>query len=216
MTERSGTRIKICGITRPEDAEAVARVGAHALGLNFVASSPRAVGIELAAEIAAQVAGRLQRVALFADPGAADVEQVLRSVDVDLLQFHGAESGSLCRSFGLPYMKVVSVGRDPIDLPLLAEEYPDACLLLLDTYMAGQAGGTGQPFDWSLWPQTSRWPLVLAGGLTPDNVEQAIRLTHPFGVDVAGGVEGPVKGLKDPERLARFAAAVRAADRQRG
>ncbi|MCB1684178.1 MAG: phosphoribosylanthranilate isomerase [Pseudomonadales bacterium] len=214
MTECSGTRIKVCGITRPEDAEAVARVGAHALGLNFVVSSPRAVGIATAAEIAGQVEGRLQRIALFADSGIAEVEQVLRSVDIDLLQFHGAEPGALCRSFGLPYMKVVSVGRNPIDLSLLAEEYPDACLLLLDTYIPGQAGGTGRPFDWSLWPQRSPWPLVLAGGLTPDNVEAAIRLTHPFGVDVAGGVEGPVKGVKDPDRLARFVAAVHAADRR--
>jgi phosphoribosylanthranilate isomerase len=197
------TRIKICGITREQDADAVVRAGADALGLNFVRSSPRYVEVEVAAAIARQVRGRIARVGLFVDAGAAEVRQILAQVELDLLQFHGDEPGAFCRQFGLPYLKAIRV-REALALAVLEAEYADACCLLLDAHVIGQAGGTGQRFDWSLWPADSRLPLVLAGGLTPDNVAAAVERLHPWGVDVSGGVEGTRKGEKDPDRIRHF------------
>ena len=211
MTEATLTRIKICGITRLEDAEGAAAAGVDALGLNFVASSPRAVSIETARIISRQIGSRVLRVALFADPQPAAVEAVLSEVDIDVLQFHGSEPASLCGAFGLPYMKAVRVSG-PLDITAIEAAFPDACALLLDTFVAGQAGGTGRVFDWSLWPAHARLPLVLAGGLTADNVVAAITRTRPFAVDLSGGVEGNVKGQKDAGRIGRFVAAVREAD----
>lgn len=202
------SRIKICGITRDADAEAVVAAGADALGLNFVAASPRCVTIERAAAIAGRSAGAIVRVGLFVDPAPEDVQRVLDAVDLDLLQFHGSEPGSLCRRFGLPYMKALRV-REALDMSAIEAQYADACCLLLDAYVAGQAGGTGRCFDWDLWPATASLPLVLAGGLTPENVGPAVRRLKPWGVDVAGGVEGARKGEKDAARIARFVAEVR-------
>jgi phosphoribosylanthranilate isomerase len=205
------TLIKICGITSTVDAAVVVDAGADALGLVFTSHSARQVDLDTGSRISRAVAGRITRVGLFVDPQPAEVEAVLRRVDVDLLQFHGEEPQALCGSFGLPYLKAYRVaGRFSID-PLV-ERYPDACALLLDTYVAGQAGGTGQPFDWALWPGRSRLPLMLAGGLTPENIAGAVLETRPWAVDVSGGVEGERKGLKDAARIERFIAEVRRAD----
>lgn len=212
MNASARTRIKICGITRLEDASAVVSAGADALGLVFAAASPRRVDVATAARIAGAVSGRLTRVGLFVDPEPEEVAAVLERVELDLLQFHGAETDAFCAAFGVPYMKAHRV-RSPVDARALARDYPTACCHLLDAYVPGRAGGTGRTFDWQNWPDTIGLRLVLAGGLTPENVDAAMARTRPFAVDVSGGVEGPRKGIKDPSRIARFVAAVRQADR---
>jgi phosphoribosylanthranilate isomerase len=213
MEAHSRTLIKICGITTAADAALLVAAGADALGLNFSDQSARQVDPAVAAEIATETRDRLVRVGLFVDPTVEFVDQVLAKVDLDVLQFHGDESAELCGIFGLPYMKVLRVSG-PLDMEALEASYADACCLLLDAYVAGQPGGTGQRFDWSAWPRDARMPLVLAGGLTPANVESAIFQLHPYAVDVCGGVEGPLKGVKDPTAIDEFVAAVRRADRQ--
>lgn len=204
------TRVKICGITRDADADAVVDAGADALGLNFAPQSPRRVDVTSARRIAERVAGSIARVGLFVDAEADAVRRVLDAVPLDLLQFHGAESGAFCRSFDVPYVKVLRV-RAQLDMAELEETYGDACCLLLDAYVPGRPGGTGERFDWSLWPRRSGLPLVLAGGLTPDNVAEAIATLEPWGVDVSGGVEGARKGEKDPVRIREFVAEVKRA-----
>jgi phosphoribosylanthranilate isomerase len=197
------TKIKICGITRLEDAEVVARAGADALGLNFFEQSPRYVRPEAAAAISTRVRGSLQRVGLFVNASAADVDAVLQRVELDVLQFQGEETGSYCEAFGIPFMKAIRV-RGALDVAALESEYRQACCLLLDAYVPGQPGGTGTRFDLSMWPRSTSMQLVLAGGLAPDNVADAIRRVAPYAVDVSGGVEGPVKGEKDHERIVQF------------
>ena len=204
------TGIKVCGITRSADAEVVVAAGVDALGLVFTEHSPRQIAADAAAEIAQQVAGRVTRVGLFVDASAAEVEATLRMVELDLLQFHGAETAQFCGSFGLPYMKALRV-RERVEIAEVEAAYADACCLLLDAYVPGQPGGTGQTFDWSLWPQHSAKSLVLAGGLQPDNVAGAIRRTRPYAVDVSGGVEGAVKGEKDADKIFRFVKEVKSA-----
>ena len=204
------TGVKVCGITRSADAEVVVAAGADALGLVFTEHSPRQIAADAAAEIAQQVAGRVTRVGLFVDASAAEVEATLRMVELDLLQFHGAETAQFCGSFGLPYMKALRV-RERVEIAEVEAAYADACCLLLDAYVPGQPGGTGQTFDWSLWPQHSAKSLVLAGGLHPDNVAGAIRRTRPYAVDVSGGVEGAVKGEKDADKIFRFVKEVKSA-----
>ncbi|MEE8079519.1 MAG: phosphoribosylanthranilate isomerase [Pseudomonadales bacterium] len=204
------TRIKVCGITRSADAEVVVAAGVDALGLVFTEHSPRQIAADAAAEIAQQVAGRVTRVGLFVDASAAEVEATLRMVELDLLQFHGAETAQFCGSFGLPYMKALRV-RERVEIAELETAYADACCLLLDAYVPGQPGGTGQTFDWCLWPQHPAKSLVLAGGLHPDNVAAAIRQTRPYAVDVSGGVEGAVKGEKDAAKIFRFVKEVKSA-----
>lgn len=191
----------------------VARAGADALGLNFAAVSPRRVAVADAAEIAAAMAGRLLRVGIFVDPEPEDVHRVLDAVALDVLQFHGRETEAFCAGFGRPYLKAHRIAAR-VDAEALRRDFPGACAHLLDAFVPGQAGGTGQRFDWGYWPRDSGLKLLLAGGLTPDNVADAIRATRPFAVDVSGGVEAGRKGHKDPERIERFVAAVRAADRE--
>ncbi len=198
---------KICGITRLEDAEGVVEARADAMGLVFAEQSPRFVSLSTAAGLADAVAGKLIRVGLFVDARATDVEHTLSVVDLDLLQFHGDESAEYCRSFRLPYVKVVRVSG-AVNIESLEAEYHDACCLLLDAFVTGQPGGTGQSFDWSLWPDNATKPLVLAGGLTPENVAEAIARTQPYGVDVSGGVETTRKGEKDPEKVMKFVSEV--------
>jgi phosphoribosylanthranilate isomerase len=204
------TRIKICGITRQDDADAVVNAGATALGLVFADASPRRIELDSAGAIAARVRGAVTRVGLFADPAPEQVARVLDAVELDVLQFHGNETGDFCRGFGVPFMKALRV-REPLALEAVEAEYRDACCLLLDSYVAGVAGGTGKCFDWRLWPDRASLPLVLAGGLTPDNVAAAVAQLRPWGVDVSGGVEGPRRGEKDPERIRRFVAEVQRA-----
>jgi phosphoribosylanthranilate isomerase len=204
------TRVKICGITRQQDADVVVAAGADAIGLNFARQSPRHVGIEQARRIAEQVRGAVTRVGLFVDPTPDEVAAVLDAVELDSLQFHGSESGAFGASFGKPFMKAIRV-REALDMAALTAEYAHACCLLLDAYVEGTAGGTGREFDWSLWPRNSQLPLVLAGGLTPETVAAAVLRLRPWGVDVSGGVEGARKGEKDAGKVRRFIAEVQGA-----
>lgn len=199
------TRIKICGVTRPGDAELAARLGADAVGVIFYPDSPRAVDIARAREIAAALPAFVTLTALFLNPAPALVEAVLERLPVGLLQFHGGETAAFCRRFGRAYMKAVSMRAPLKEL----DAYGDAAALVLDSHAPGAAGGTGATFDWSRLPDTSR-PVVLAGGLGPDNVAAAIRQVRPWGVDVASGVES-APGIKDPDKLERFIAEVRRA-----
>ena len=204
------TRVKICGITRAEDAHAAAQAGADAIGLVFYRSSPRHVELNQARAVIDSLPPFVTTVALFVDPSVDEVERVLHALPVDLLQFHGGESPDFCRSFARPYLKAVRV-RQGVDLVKYAASYRDARGLLLDAYVEGQAGGTGESFDWGLIPQGLPLPVVLSGGLHPGNVAEGIRRVHPWAVDVSSGVEAN-KGIKDAAKIAAFMQGVRNAD----
>lgn len=216
------TGIKICGIDTLELAELAVAQGVDAIGLVFAPGSARLLEQRLATEIALAVAGRTQRVGMFVDPKAAEVEQVLAAVPLDVLQFHGTESADFCRQFDLPFFKALPAGQRPA--VAMAAEYPDAAGWLLDTATGGAFGGTGEAFDWSAWPDAAqrqetgagpgagRW--ILAGGLDVENVGAAIAALRPDMVDVSSGVEGAVKGCKDAAKIEAFVAAVHAADAQ--
>lgn len=203
MTERPGRiRVKICGVTRPEDGAHAARCGADAIGLVFYPPSPRAVDLERARAVVAALPPFVTVVALFVDPAPAAVREVLAALPVGLLQFHGEEPPEACQVYGRPYLKAVPM-REGVDLEAEARRYAGAAGLLLDSYRAGLKGGTGVTFDWSRVPAGLGKPVVLAGGLTPENVAEAVRRVRPYAVDVSGGVEA-ARGVKDPERVAAF------------
>ncbi|WP_439888979.1 phosphoribosylanthranilate isomerase [Pseudomonas sp. MBLB4123] len=202
-------RSKICGITRVEDALIAVEAGADAIGLVFYAKSPRAVSVPQARAIIAALPPFVTTVGLFVDASADELNAVLRAVPLDLLQFHGDETAASCEAVGRPYMKALRV-RPGDDVAARIEPYASAAGILLDTYVAGVPGGTGETFDWSLVPRGLTKPVVLAGGLTPENVAAAIAQVGPYGVDVSGGVEAS-KGIKDAEKIRAFVSAVRAA-----
>ncbi len=204
------TRIKICGFTRPDDARQAAALGVDAIGLVFYAPSPRAVDIAAAQAIVAALPPFVSSVGLFVDASADRVREVLAQVPLDLLQFHGDESPDHCAQFGRPWLKAIRM-REGIDLPREAERYRGAAGLLLDAYRPGTPGGTGESFAWSRVPSGLDLPIVLAGGLTPDNVGEAIAAVRPWAVDLSGGVES-AKGIKDAAKMAELVAAVRQAD----
>jgi len=196
------TRVKICGITRPEDAVAAVRHGADAIGLVFYGPSPRNVSIEMAAEIVSALPPFVSKVGLFVNASASEIETVLRRVSLDCLQFHGDESATDCAQINLPYYKAIRV-KDDTNLLQYASYYEQAKALLLDTYSEASVGGTGQVFDWKLIPEDLGKPLILAGGLTAQNVAAAICQVRPYAVDVSGGVEAS-KGIKDEIKIASF------------
>ena len=198
------TRTKICGITRSEDGSNAARAGADAIGLVFYPKSPRNVGLQQAQAIARALPPFVSTVALFVNPSEAEVAAVLQTVRPDVLQFHGEEPPAFCRSFGVPYLKAFRV-RPGGDLLQSAAPYDDAQGWLLDAWSAAAHGGTGERFDWDLIPPDLPCPLILAGGLTPDNVAEAVRRVRPWAVDVSSGVEaGGVQGIKDAAKVAAF------------
>ncbi len=203
------TRIKICGITRPEDARAAVELGADALGLVFYAPSPRCVTVEQAWDIARIVPPFVTLVGLFVNETKLTVRRVMEAVPIQLLQFHGEEDESFCRSFHAPYIKAARV-RPGLDLLKYAQTYPTAQGLLLDAYVEGYGGG-GRTFDWSLIPRDLPLPLILSGGLEPGNVAEAVRRVRPWAVDVSSGVEAD-KGIKDAAKIAAFIAGVKHAD----
>lgn len=204
------TRVKICGITRPEDGVRAALLGADAIGLVFYAPSPRAVTVERAAEIAACLPPFVTRVGLFVDAAPAEVEAVLAGVHLDLLQFHGHETESECVRFGHPYLKAVSMRPDR-DVAAMLRAYPSANGFLLDAYHPAVPGGSGESFDWARVPSERPRPVILAGGLTPANVADAVRVVRPYAVDVSSGVEAS-KGIKDAVKMAEFIRGVRRGD----
>lgn len=201
-------KVKVCGVTRTEDAIAVIDAGADALGLNFVESSPRYVDLEVAKELSDVSAGLIARVGVFLDASQQQIEDTIKRVDLDFLQFHGSEEASECEKWGIPYVKALRVTKT-MDWTLLSEDYQRACCLLLDTFKPGIEGGTGEVFDWNLWPNLANIKLVLAGGLESSNVKNAIRATNPYGVDVSTGVETSAKGIKSSRRIEEFVKAAK-------
>jgi len=195
-------RVKICGITRVEDALTAVAQGADAIGLVFYAPSPRAVSIEQAATIAKQMPAFVSVVGLFVNAEEHFIKELTSRVQLDLLQFHGDETPEQCAQYGLPFIKAVRVKSDT-NLVQYAKDYSASRALLLDTYTEGVAGGTGHVFDWGLIPPDLNKPVVLAGGLTAENVALAIKQVKPYAVDVSGGVEAS-KGIKDAAKIAAF------------
>lgn len=212
------TRIKLCGLSRPEDVEHAAALGADAIGLVFYPKSPRAVTVAQAAELARAVPPFVSVVGLFVNATAEEIEAVVREVPLTLLQFHGEETPAQCEALGraarLPWLRAVRVGpsTQSADLVESALQYSKARGLLFDT-LVPDYGGSGKVFDWSLIPAELARRAVLSGGLNAQNVGDAIRQLRPFAVDVSSGIEVPgAKGVKDHARMAAFVRAVRAAD----
>ena len=205
------TYVKICGITNLADACAAANLGADALGFVLYPPSPRFVAPSSLAGLLADIPPGPQRVAVFVDEEPGVVQAILEEVPFDLLQFHGEEPPEYCELFDLPYMKAIRAGTSE-QITADAHRYESARALLVDTDARGQFGGTGIKFDWQIWEQMPKLPrpLVLAGGLTPENVGEAITRLHPWGLDVSSGVEQH-HGKKDPLKLAALFAGVNAA-----
>jgi phosphoribosylanthranilate isomerase len=195
------TRIKICGITRVEDALAAAAAGADAIGLVF-AESPRRVTAEQARAVCAALPPFVTTVGLFVDAPEARVREVLGQVPLDLLQFHGRETPEDCQRYGRPYIKAVRMDAD-VDLRAETRRFQAAAGLLLDSFHPQKAGGTGESFDWARVPRDLGKPVILAGGLTPENVALAIATVRPYAVDVSSGVERE-KGVKDAAKITAF------------
>ena len=202
-------RSKICGITRLEDALAAVEAGADALGFVFYAKSPRAVEARQARDIIAALPPFVTTVGLFVNAGRCELAEILEVVPLDLLQFHGDETPADCEGYHRPWIKALRV-RPGDDLEAACRDYAGAAGILLDAYVAGVPGGTGEAFDWSLIPARLSKPIILAGGLTPANVGEAIRQVRPYAVDVSGGVE-QAKGIKDPAMIEAFLRAARQA-----
>ena len=204
-------KIKICGITRVEDAETLVGLGVDALGLMFYEPSSRYVNRDSARELSRAVAGRILRVGVFVDALRTTVQSAIDHVGLDVLQFQGAETPAFCASFGLPYLRALRVaGR--LDHQDLEKRYAQALAIMLDASVPGLAGGTGHRFDWNQWPQRPGLNYMLAGGLTPDNVRAAVQRLQPWAVDVSSGVESEVKGIKDSGKMRRFVEEVRRAE----
>lgn len=195
-------RIKICGITRPDDGQVAAYWGADAIGLVFYPGSARAVDTATARAIVAALPPFVSTVGLFVDAEPEAVRAVLATVALDCLQFHGSETPDYCVSFGRPYIKAIAMGV-AADVTEQAHRYATAAGLLLDSHGGGKVGGTGQVFDWNRIPKNLSKPLILAGGLNPANVGDAIVRVRPYGVDVSSGVES-AKGIKDAHLIAAF------------
>ncbi|MGB4812792.1 MAG: phosphoribosylanthranilate isomerase [Methylophilaceae bacterium] len=196
------TRVKICGITRVEDALSAVQHGADAIGLVFYTPSPRCVNVAQAIEIVKCLPAFISVVGLFVNADSSHIKTILSAVRLDMLQFHGNETPDECSQFGLPYLKAVRVKADT-NLLQYTKDFSDAKALLLDTYTEGTHGGTGQVFDWNLIPKNLSKPVILAGGLTALNITQAIKQVNPYAVDVSGGVEAE-KGIKDATKIAAF------------
>jgi phosphoribosylanthranilate isomerase len=208
------TRVKICGITRIEDARSAIEQGADAIGLVFFEGSPRHVTLEQAGRIIAAVAPFVTVVGLFVDAPESEIRHVLEKVPLGLLQFHGHEANDHCNRYGLPFIKSVAM-KPEIDVHGQIAAYPDAGGILLDTWQPRTHGGGGQAFDWTKVPHDLAAPIVLAGGLSADNVTVAIRQVRPYAVDVSSGVEIG-KGIKSAGKISAFMKGVRASDADTG
>jgi phosphoribosylanthranilate isomerase len=202
MSPISRTRVKICGITRPEDGAIAAELGVDAIGLVFYPPSPRFVDLETAQRIVAILPPLVTVVGLFVNAEPAAVRAVLSSIPLHLLQFHGDEEPEECAAFGLPYFKAVPMGGGA-EVPDYEQRFASAAGLLLDSHGGQKMGGTGQGFDWARIPAQRKKPLILAGGLHPGNIAEAIRQVRPYAVDVSSGVES-AKGIKDAELMRAF------------
>jgi phosphoribosylanthranilate isomerase len=205
------TRIKICGICTVADANNACKAGADAIGMVFYDKSPRHVSLETAKDIVSSLPPFISAVGLFVNSSQQEVRQVLNSVQLDLLQFHGAEDEVFCNSFDRPYIKAVRV-KDDTDLAGICNQYKSARGVLLDSYKKGTAGGTGEAFDWGLIPMNLSLPVILAGGLNPGNVAAAVSAVQPWAVDVSSGVEES-PGKKDQQKIVQFIQAVESLSR---
>lgn len=201
MTQQR-VRVKYCGITRPEDARAAVDAGADAIGLVFYAKSPRAVTIEQAIAVAAQIPPFVSLVGLFVNADPKYIKQVRDHVRLNLLQFHGDESAKACDQYDCDWVKAVRM-QPSTNFDEISETYSKAKALLLDAYDPDQYGGTGEIFDWTMIPKERKLPVILAGGLIPDNVGRAITQVRPYAVDVSGGIES-AKGVKDVKKMNAF------------
>ena len=191
-------KIKICGITNPENAEKICQLNINAIGLVFYNKSPRAISISQAKEIIDSIPPFISKVGLFVNSDPSLVDRVLNNVNIDTLQFHGSESPSDCSQFQMPFIKAIRMNKET-NLLMQAEEYSDATGLLLDSFEDDSFGGTGKTFDWSLIKDKINLPIILAGGLNKDNVIKAIKMTQPYAIDISSGVESK-KGIKDIEK----------------
>lgn len=201
------TRIKFCGLTRREDVQLAASLGVDAIGFVMTRRSKRFVEPAAAARLRDAVPPYITTVALVMDDEPAYIEEMLRVLHPDMLQFHGNETDEACAAYGVPYTKAIAMGEGDAALARL-HQFPRAAGLLLDGHGLGEQGGSGQAFDWSLMPQDPAQPLILAGGLTADNVAEAIRMARPWAVDVSSGIESS-PGIKDRAKMERFISAVR-------
>jgi phosphoribosylanthranilate isomerase len=200
------TRVKFCGFTHQDDVAQAVALGADALGFVFYGPSSRYVSPEHAQTLTRSVPAFVTRVGLFVNEEAETVQRIFEIARLNLIQYHGEESPEFCDAVGLPYVKAFRV-RKGMDLRTEMDRYPNASGFLLDAYVKGQPGGTGERFDWELIPQ-SHAPIILAGGLTPDNAKDAIDQVAPWALDVSGGIETK-PGRKDPDKMARFMNACR-------
>lgn len=205
------TRIKFCGLTRPGDARLACELGVDAVGVIFAARSRRRVMPEQAAAVRAALSPLVTLVALFMDNDEREVRAAIAGARPTLLQFHGSEDDVFCRRFGLPYFKGLGLGGTCVDAATLRARWPHAAGFVLDGHAPGASGGSGQRLEVARIPADLDCPWLLAGGLDPDNVGDAVRAARPWGVDVAGGIE-LAPGIKDGMRMRRFVEAVRAAD----
>lgn len=202
----SAVRSKICGITRIEDALAAVEAGADAIGFVFYAKSPRAVSVQQARAIIAALPPFISTVGLFVNASRCELNETLDAVPLDMLQFHGDETPEECDGYHRPFIKALRVQAGD-DIAASCRLYSRASGILLDTFVAGVPGGTGETFDWALIPHSLEKPIILAGGLTSANVAQAITQVRPYAVDVSGGVEKS-KGIKDHDKIRAFMSAV--------
>ena len=207
----SHTRIKFCGLTRPQDVRLAVELGVDYVGLVFAAGSPRRLLHEAARSLRALVPEEIAVVALVMDSARDEVETIIDVLRPDLLQFHGGEDDEFCSSFGVPFLKAVAMGADVADAGAAASLFPSAYGLLLDGHAPGEAGGSGQQFDWSRTPDGTQTRFLLAGGLSADNVGLAIRTARPWGVDVSSGIE-QAPGIKDGGKMRFFVEESRRAD----
>ena len=208
------TRVKICGITRPEDGRCAVENGADAIGLVFFPESPRHISADRAIEITRAMDPFVTVVGLFVNASQADIEQVLGQVPLDLLQFHGQERNEDCIRYGLPFIKSLAM-QSGVDIPKVMAAYPDARGFLLDAWQPHTHGGGGETFDWQQIPPELPSPFILAGGLTPENVGAAIRQVQPYAVDVSSGVESAA-GIKSAVKITAFMNGVSASEADPG
>jgi phosphoribosylanthranilate isomerase len=200
------TRVKFCGLTHEEDIAQAVKLGVDALGFVFYAPSSRSVAPDHAAMLTSSVPAFVTRVGLFVDEQPAVIQNIFERTRLNLIQYHGDETPEFCDAVGLPFIKAFRV-RPGIDIQTEMERYPNASGFLLDAYVKGQPGGTGERFDWGMIPQSNA-PIILAGGLSPDNAKDAIEQVAPWALDVSGGIETK-PGRKDPDKMARFMNACR-------
>ena len=201
------TKIKICGLRDREHAQIAAHAGADAIGLVFYAPSPRYVDVATARNICLALPPFVSRVGLLVNAEPQQIETILQKVPLSLLQFHGDEDNAMCQRFGMPFIKALRV-QESMDIEAEMARFPDACGFLLDAYHPQHYGGSGVCFDWQQFPHSAEQPIILAGGLTPDNVGDAVHTLTPYAVDVSSGVEQE-KGVKDATKIRAFCAAVK-------